>query len=124
MGTELKLSLDPDALREATMQAIAGVLTPEIKKELLQKAITEIVSPKHDHYSGKKGASPLEIAFQDAVTQLAREEARRMVAEDAALRAKLAELMLNMVSKMLEQQNGYNLAEKLAEGFLASIRNR
>lgn len=37
--SELTLKLDGDALREATVQAMLGVLTPEVKAKMLESAV-------------------------------------------------------------------------------------
>ena len=63
--TNLNLQLDPVALREATVQAISGILTPEVRAQILQEAIRAVLKPSTN--SWEKGVSPLEKAFQDAV---------------------------------------------------------
>ena len=73
--SSIQITLDPVALREATSQAIMGILTPEVRAQVIQNAISAILKPSTDSWNREK--SPLLLAFEQAVQHIAREEAKR-----------------------------------------------
>lgn len=117
--SNLTLQLDGDALREATVQAMLGVLTPEVKAKMLESAVQAILKPSTNSWD--KNKSPLELAFERAVEQVAREEAARMVAEDPAMRERVKELMRTTADKVLGA-DVQKLADRMADAFVSSIR--
>lgn len=119
--TNLTIQLDADALRAATVQAIAGVLTPETKEKILQNAVAAVLTPSTN--SWERGVSPLETALQGAVLQIAREEAVRIVNEDKELAGKIKGLIALAALKMVESDSD-KLAQKMADAFVHSFRER
>jgi hypothetical protein len=119
MSSQLTLSLDGDALREATVQAMSGVLAPEIKAKMLENAIRTILAPGTDSWSHKK--SPLELAFVEAVIQIAHQEVKRLVVEDKVFCEKLNTLMRATADKILSTDID-KFAGRMADAFVASFR--
>lgn len=117
--SSLTINLDADALREATVQAMAGVLTPEVKEEILQKAISNVLSPSTDSWN--RGKSPLEIALQEATIQIARQEAKKLLDEDDEFRTKINALLKSTAEKILNSDMD-KLAERMADAFVESMR--
>lgn len=121
--TQVTLNLDDAALREATVQAIMGTLTPEVRAELLQNALTSILTtpPGTSAYGYSKPISPIQRAFNEAVDLVAQQEAKRLVSEDADLRAKMQELLRKVADKVLATDMD-KMAENMANSFVASMR--
>jgi hypothetical protein len=117
--TTIQIQLDPVALREATAQAIMGTLTPEVRGQIIQKAISALLAPSTNSWDKKK--SPIELAFEQAITQLARDEAKRMIAEDEPTRLKVQELLRTTADKVLNA-DADKLAQRMADAFVDSIR--
>lgn len=115
---QFSVSLPPDAVQQATTQALMGILSPEVKEQLLQKAINAILCEKNS-YRDKK--TLLECAFEDAVAQVAREEAVKMVKDDEQIRSKLQAVLRDTADKVLST-SPEQLAEKMAASFISSIR--
>lgn len=117
--SNLTLQLDGDALREATVQAMLGVLTPEVKAKMLESAVQTILAPSTNSWDRKK--SPLELAFERAVEQIANAEAKRMIEEDATMRDRIKELLRVTADKVLEADMD-KLAQRMADAFVSSMR--
>jgi hypothetical protein len=117
--TDITLKLDGDALREATVQAMLGVLTPEVRASVLEKAIQALMAPSTNSWDRKK--SPIELAFESAVEQLARTETARLLKEDEALAARIRELIRMTADKVLSADMD-KLAERMASAFAESMR--
>lgn len=115
----ISIQLDPVALREATTQAIMGTLTPEVRGQIIQKAISALLTPSTNSWD--KNKSPIELAFEQAVTQLARDEAKRMISEDAPTREKVQQLLRTTADKVLGADME-KLADRMAEAFTSSLR--
>lgn len=116
----MTLELDPVALREATAQAIMGTLTPELREQMLRQSISKILSPSTDSWN--RGKSPLEEAFEQATTQVAREIVKDMVAQDQAFMAQLRDLIRKVADKVLGCDVD-KLAERMADAFTSSLRS-
>jgi hypothetical protein len=116
---QVTLNLDGEALREATVQAMLGVLSPETKAKVLESAIQKLLQPSTDSWDKKK--SPIEIAFENAVLQVANIEAKRMVEEDSATRERMNQLLRITADKILDADMD-KLAQRMADAFVASIR--
>jgi glutamate racemase len=117
--SNITLQLDGDALREATVQAMLGVLTPEVKAKMLESAVQAILAPSTNSWEKKK--SPLELAFERAVEQIAGVEAKRMVEEDIQMRERMKELLRLTADKVLNADMD-KLADRMSEAFAASMR--
>lgn len=117
--SNITLQLDNEALREATVQAMLGVLTPEVKAKILESAVQEILKPSTNSWD--KGKSPIEVAFQRAIETIAKEEAIRMVSENEEVRDKIKKLMLETAVKVIETDTD-KLALRMADAFVDSIR--
>jgi virulence-associated protein VagC len=117
--SNIQIQLDPVALREATTQAIMGVLTPEVRAEIIRKAISALLTPSTESWN--KNKSPVELAFEQAVVQLARDEAKRMIAEDEPTRLKVQQLLRSTADKVLSADMD-KLADRMATAFTESMR--
>jgi len=117
--SNITLQLDGDALREATVQAMLGVLTPEVKAKMLESAVQAILRPSTNSWENKK--SPLELAFERAVEQVANAEAKRMIEEDGTMRERVKELLRVTADKVLDADMD-KLAKRMADAFAASMR--
>lgn len=118
--SNLTLQLDGDALREATVQAMLGVLTPEVKAKMLESAVQAILRPSTNSWENNK-KSPLELAFERAVEQVANAEAMRMIEEDGVIRDRVKELLRTTADKVLNADPD-KLAQRMADAFAASMR--
>lgn len=117
--TNLTIQLDPVALREATSQAIMGILTPEVRAELISKAISALLAPSTNSWD--KNKSPLEIAFNDAVNKVAREVCVKIVDEDPAIRDRVKALAAQTMQKVFNCDID-EMAKRMAQSFVDSMR--
>ena len=85
--TVLSLTLDSEALHEATKQAILGALSPEVREKILQNAIEELLKPSTSPYT--RGQSKIEEIFQSAVSRIACEEANKIKIGRASCRERV-----------------------------------
>lgn len=116
---QVTLNLDVEALREATVQAMLGVLSPEMKAKVLENAVQALLAPSTNSYDRKK--SPIELAFERAVEQIANVEAKRLVEEDQELRLRMKALLRTTADKVLNT-DADKLADRMATAFAASMR--
>ena len=117
--SNITFQLDPIALREATTQSIMGILTPEIRAQILQSAISSLLSPSTN--SWEKGMSPIQQAFNRAIESVALEVAREHVKNSPEIIDKLKELIAETAAKVFSADVD-KMAAKMAEAFIASMR--
>jgi hypothetical protein len=115
----LNIQLDGDAIREATVQAIIGVLTPDVKEKILRQSVDNLLKPSTNSWDNKK--SLIELAFEQAINKIARDEAIKMIEEDEITREKVKNLLRKSADIVLGI-TPEDFASKLAEAFLSSIR--
>ena len=121
----LTLQLDEGSIREATVQALVGHLTPEAKTKLIEGAIQAILTKDRGAYS--TDLTPIENAFRSAVRDQAFKIARDVVAADPTLDAKLRELMADTMARMLtytDEEARTAFVAKMADAFVGSLNRR
>jgi agmatine/peptidylarginine deiminase len=118
-NVEITVQLDSAAMKEATIQAMVGVLTPEMKAKLIEQAIVALLKPSSNTWNRNK--SPIELAFEEAIMHIAREESRRLVAEDEKLRTKMKDLLRSTADKVLNSDPD-KLAQRMADSFVDSLK--
>ena len=114
----LTVSLDPVALREATSQAIMGILTPEMREKLIRASIANLLDPSQNSWN--RGKTPLQSAFNAAVEAVAQRIAAEYVAGNAEVVAKIRELMTAAMSKLVSV-DADKLTEKMGEAIVKAI---
>lgn len=117
--TAITVTMDAEALQQATMQALMGVLTPEMKDSLIQKAIQEIMKPQSKGYGSTK--SVLELAFENGVERMCREEMIGILTADPALRERINALLRITADKVLSADQD-KLTQRMADAFVQSLR--
>jgi hypothetical protein len=108
-------------LQQATVQALLNAMTPEVKAQLIENAIKNLLTPSTNSWENKK--TPIESVFEGAATQVVREEAARLFKEDEAVRDKVVGLMRRVADKMLGDDVD-SFATRIAEAMIVNIRNR
>lgn len=116
--SSLTINLDPVAMREATTQAIMGILTPDVRERILQDAIYAVLKPSTDSWD--RGISPIQRAFNEAVSSLAYDMAKEHVKNDPSISVKLKLLVEETANRILGQDVD-KLSEKMADSFVRSI---
>lgn len=116
----ITINFDHDALREATIQAISGVLTPEMKAQLIEKAVRSILTPSDESWN--RGQSPIQRVFTEAVEEIARQEAMKIVSEDASIRERL-NVLLRTTADRLFGMDAEKFSEKISSAVAASMRD-
>lgn len=113
---------DSEALKNATVQALVGALSPELKEELIRKGVESLMltPPARQGYGYSEPKSPLQEVFETAIRQFARDLAIDMVKGDANLQVKLKEALHGAAEKMFAAQ--YNLADILGEAFTTALK--
>lgn len=119
----LTIQLDEGAIREATVQALVGHLTPEAKTKLIEGAIQSILTRDRGAYG--TDLLPLERAFRSAVQDQVHKIAQEMVTADPALTGKLRELMADAMARMLtytDEEARTVFVAKMADAFVNSLQ--
>ena len=96
-----------------------GTLTPEIQKQMIQAAISALLNPTIHGYN--RDTTPIQQAFNAAVTQVTRDIALEHVKNDPEIRPKLLELMRLTADKVLGI-DADSMATRMADAFVNSIR--
>lgn len=117
--SNLSFDLDDAAIRAATATALLTAMSSESRDRLIKQAIQAVLDPSP--HAWDKGKSPLEQAFERAVRDAVEAEARRLVAEEATIQARLQSLVRAATEKMLSA-DPERMAQRMADAFIDSLR--
>jgi hypothetical protein len=114
--------LDDNAMKDLIAKSIIDALTPERRDALIADAIKQLLASKTgDRYDAR---SQLQIAFDYAVSEVARKVAMEQLGGDAALATKMRELMLAGWERMNAGENHEKLVSKIASSMERAISGR
>jgi hypothetical protein len=116
------ITLPLDEMRTLMNKAILDTLSAEAREKLIQHALDYLMTgPKVDRGFGKGGESPLELAFNNAVRELAGEVAKDIVTEQKPKITEAIRAMLEKLDGGISGVNGWQLQHHLAGGIIAYI---
>jgi len=112
------VTTEDTAMKALVIEAMYKALDDKKREELIKAALESLVRPKDLGGYGQRGKSDLELAFEIAVSDLAREIVREMIATDA-IRQRVRELATAAFEKMLTNRDA--LANEMASALVAAI---
>jgi hypothetical protein len=107
----MNLNLNDDQLRAVIAGAVLQTLTPENRETILAAAVANLLTPQKESWQ-RQASSPLQDAFNAAITNVAREICHAMVKEDETIRAQIRGLIAKAVEKAFADPDA--IADRLA----------
>jgi Lhr-like helicase len=111
--------IDENALRTIVAKAMFDTLTETKKEELLNQALTSIITPAKDPY-GRSSASIVEQAFRQHVDIEVRNIVRDIIQSDPRVKAKLTEAVTQTIENLLFKDSG-KIANALTHSFWKAL---
>lgn len=101
----MSVSLDSDVMREVVAKAIIDQIGPEQREKLVRDAVTGVLNAGggRDGY-GRKAATPLQLAFDEAVRDCAMKFAGKIMREDESLKALVDGLLREMIQRTIVER--------------------
>lgn len=110
----IKLDLSDISMDKLVTEAILNKLTEEDKNILIKGALKYLITkPESTGYGGRKRDSPLELAFNRAVSDIAYKVAEEHLAEGTDARQQLRDVITKGYEKWLEQDK-IELCQRIA----------
>lgn len=117
----MDLRVNDDAMKSLVAKAIVDSLTPEMREKLIGDAVTQtLTKPEQTSGYGRSTRSPLQIAFDHAVTNEAERYAREHLANDGAFKAQIEALFAD-VAKNLFESNRDDLISSIASTIRSAL---
>jgi hypothetical protein len=114
------LNLSDDALREVVYKAILDTISADQRDTLLKAALAHLMSPgERDGFGGHR-PSPLQTAFNDAVSRYAREAAYERLQNDAEWKAQIDALLGDVLKAFAGERRG-KAVEALADAMTKAL---
>lgn len=107
--------IDENALRTIVAKAMFDTLTETKKEELLNQALTQVITPAKDAY-GRSTVSIVEQAFRQHVELEVRNIVREIMKSDPRVAAKLTEVVTQTIHNLLFKDSD-RLANALTQSF-------
>lgn len=124
--TQLQINLDQEAMAAALQQAVLGVLPIEAQKQLVAKAVLELLTEKSSGY-GSEPQSQFQRIINEVLRDAMMKAAERIIASDDALAQQIDSLVADAVLKVKGWRRGTSewdgLTEKMSRG-LVDVFNR
>jgi pyruvoyl-dependent arginine decarboxylase (PvlArgDC) len=113
------LNLPDDQMREIVSAAILQTVTAENRDALITSAIASLLAPNSSGYGGRE--SPLQVAFNLAIQQTARQIVKEMLDTDEQIKAVVEEIIISAAKKAFSSEKKDtmidSMANAIAEGF-------
>lgn len=119
----MKIDLGDDAkMKELIGEAILQSLDESKRAAIFKAAIAHILTPEKPTYGHGNAVSPLESAFNDALTWHVRRFAQDMIENDEAIKEQLKSLMAEAAARVFVNRDG--LVDKIADAIERGLSNR
>lgn len=101
----MEIKLDAEAAASIASAAIFDSLSEEARDSVIKQAIEHLLTPvKNDRFSVGPGQTPLQTAFNQALSTAAYKAVADKVANDPQVTAKIDELLGPLLNKALEAE--------------------
>ncbi len=122
--SELKVSLPEAQVQEVVSAAVLKLFNEEQRDTLMQHAIRHLLTPPENRGGYGRPPTPLEDAFNTAVSQATRQWFVERLTGDADTPEKkmLHDALTQVVERMFTGEDGVNVIDVLTEGVSASFR--
>lgn len=114
----MDLRVNDDAMKSLVAKAIVDSLTPETREKLIGDAVTQTLTKPEQSGSYSEKRSPLQRAFDYAVSAEAERYAREHLANDGAFKAQVEALFADVAKKLFEDNR-----DDLVSSIATIIRN-
>jgi hypothetical protein len=116
------ISIDDKTVQSLVSKAIVDELGKEGRDLLITQALETLIKPNVNAYGREEGPPPINRAFEQAVQQASWEVAREVVKEHEELRAKLRELVGDVILDLLGGEEYSSSARTaIAQGFVKAV---
>ena len=119
-----RLQITDDAMKSAVVKAVIDSMEPHLMQEMVASAVKDFIT-KPDKTSGRSYTdrqTPLEEAFQYAVTQLARDAVRDQLAENGQLMEKIKAAIQEAIVKAFEGEKRDEMIDHMADAVGAAFK--
>lgn len=118
----MKLELSDEQIQSAVSAAILQGISQENRDVLIKSAIEHLITPPNkESYQTSPSPSPLQAAFNHAVSDIARNMCHEELKKDSAVKEKIREIIAKAVEKMT--LNEEKIAAELANAITGALRN-
>lgn len=104
MSGGMKLELDPESVQSIASAAIFDHMTQEARENVLKQAVEALLTPTPSRGGYGIGKTPLQLAFERAITTAAHQAIQEKIANDPEVSAKIHELLGPLLNAALEAE--------------------
>lgn len=125
MSSELKINIPADAIADVVHQAIFDQIGPQGRDALIAEALKQLTHCEPHSSNPYARRSLLQQALERAVSGAAHEIARQIVDESPEVRAKVRELLAEVIERVFGQDDQavhQTMVELLAEAIAGAIK--
>jgi hypothetical protein len=117
----MKLELDNDAMKGLIGESILQSFDEQKRDAIIRAAIESLLQPIKDGYS--RGKTPLQEAFEAALSFKAREMAREAIEKDSGIQAQIEALIADAQKKFFVEKREA-MVDKMADALQRAITGR
>ena len=100
----MDLKLDPEAVQSIASAAIFDHLDQEARDSIIKQAVQHLLTPEKDRNSYGVGKTPLQRAFDQAISQAAHKVVREQIENDPAVQEKILEMLGPLLNSAMEAE--------------------
>lgn len=115
------INLSPEAISSAISGAILGSLDAKTREDLIRQSLEHLLTPKKDSSWHGQKLSPLQEAFNIAVTSLARDEVKKNLETNQKVRSEIEKLVSDAFTKIFTTKRD-EVVNKMADAFVQGMK--
>jgi len=116
---KLEVSLTDEQLKGAVSEAVMTALSEADRRTLIQNALNHLLTPAKPQY-GSRATTPLQDAFDDAISRVARKLCEERISADPEIAAQVNALIGDMVKKAFGDDS---VRDKIVGGLVSKFRD-
>lgn len=118
----MDVKLDGEQMNAIVSKAILDTLTPEVRANLTQASITELLTKKSTNSYGRQNSSELQAIFEQCTREVARKIITENMADDADFRAKVDGVFRDAVTKAFSNEGREKMVNAIAEQLITGLK--
>jgi len=118
----MQLNVDENTLKGMVREAILATFTPEVRNDLVSKAVRDLLDEKPDGSNGRRDKSRLQLIFDSEVESFAYKAIREMFESDQTVKASVESLVKKAWQKVLSDEEG--IADSMAKALTRVLCGR
>lgn len=118
----MDIKMNSEAMQALISKAIIDQLTPEMKEDMIAKALAYLMEPKSNGYG--KTESPITASFNSAAYDIMSKILREELEGNEQFKEHVKKMLGDIVAKLMRKDEEYDdMIGRIVDGIISGLRN-